>query len=376
MRNPEMREQFVTFMGNMITNQHAEPAPPLREDEEYWYLPTFGFYHPKKPGQLRIVFDSSAKHSGISLNGILLTGPDLNNSLVGVLIQFRKEQVAVTTDIQQMFHCFYVYEDHRNFLRILWYRDNDMSKDLMDYRVRVHIFGNSPSPAVAIYGLRRAIKEGAQEHGVDTVEFVERHFYMDDGLISLPSEEETVDLLQRTQASFGESNLRLHKFASNQQGIMDAFPPEDCAAGVRDLDLGEETPPIQRSLGLCWEIAKDTFTFMVSTGDKPFTRRGVLSVVNSVFDPLGLVTPIIIQGRALLRELTMDTNDWDAPLPEEKCSQWETWRDSLQDLNFMSHEHTHVYPYPRQCIKSCACFQMPQQRPLAKMVMLTLCNQY
>lgn len=98
-------------------------------------------------------------------------------------------------DIQQMFHCFLVCENHRNFLRFLWHKDNDINKEVVEYRMKVHVFGNGPSPAVAIYGLRRAIKEGAQEHGEDTVKFVERHFYVDDGLVSVPSEAEAIDLL-------------------------------------------------------------------------------------------------------------------------------------------------------------------------------------
>ncbi len=53
-----------------------------------WYLPTFGGLHPQKPNQIRVVFDSSACYSGISLNDVLLRGPDLNNSLVGVLLCF------------------------------------------------------------------------------------------------------------------------------------------------------------------------------------------------------------------------------------------------------------------------------------------------
>lgn len=67
--------------------------------------------------------------------------------------------------------------------------------------MKVHVFGSAPSPAVAIYGLRRAIEEGAQKYGAETVKFVKRHFYVDDGLVSLPSEAEAIDLLQRTQAS-------------------------------------------------------------------------------------------------------------------------------------------------------------------------------
>lgn len=174
-RRPEMQEQFVAFMEKIIANGHAEIAPPLKEDEECWFLPSFGVYHPQKPNQIRVVFDSSAQYSGVSLNDVILTGPDLNNSLLGVLLRFRKEGVAVLADIQQMFHCFLVHENHRNFLRFLWHEDNDLSKAVVDYCMRVHVFGNSPSPAVAFYGLRRAIAEGAQKYGADTVKFVERH---------------------------------------------------------------------------------------------------------------------------------------------------------------------------------------------------------
>lgn len=96
----------------------AELATPLRENQECWYLPTFGIYHPQKPDQIRMVFDSSAKHKGISLNDVLLKGPDLNNTLLGVLICFRKEPIAVTENVQQMFYCFTVCENHRDIPKV------------------------------------------------------------------------------------------------------------------------------------------------------------------------------------------------------------------------------------------------------------------
>lgn len=126
-KKPEMRDHFLSFMDKIFKKVHAELAPPLSEKEEQWYLPTFGVYHLKKPKQIRVVFDSSAKHNGISLNDVLLTGPDLNNTLLGVLISFRKEAIAFTADIEQMFYCFLVREEDRNFLRFLWFQD--LSKD-------------------------------------------------------------------------------------------------------------------------------------------------------------------------------------------------------------------------------------------------------
>lgn len=108
-----------------------------------------------------------------------------------MLMRFRKERVAVTADIKQMFHCFLVREDHRNFLRFRWHRNNNMEEPIVEYRMRVHVFGNSPSPAVAIYGLRRASVDQEDEGG-RTRHFMERHFYVDDGLISFPSPDEVI----------------------------------------------------------------------------------------------------------------------------------------------------------------------------------------
>ncbi|XP_051753063.1 uncharacterized protein LOC127514335 [Ctenopharyngodon idella] len=223
-KRPEIRENFQELMGKMLENKHAELAPPLKENEESWYLPTFGVYHPRKPDQIRVVFDSSAQYHGLSLNSILLTGPVMNNSLLGVLLRFRKEPIAVIADIQQMFYCFVVQDNHRKYLRFLWHRDNDMSKEITEYQMPVHVFGNSPSPAIAIYGLRRAAQEGEHEHGSHTRQFVKRHFYVDDGLISLPNEEDAISLLKHTQKALAQSNIKLHKIASNSTTVMKAFP--------------------------------------------------------------------------------------------------------------------------------------------------------
>ncbi len=120
-----MKVDFLEFMEKMFEKAHAEVAPLVQPGHECWYLPLFGVYHPRNPDRICVVFDSSASYEGVSLNNILLTGPDLHNSLLGVVMRFRKEQVAITADIEHMFHCFLVKEDHRDFLRFLWYRNND-----------------------------------------------------------------------------------------------------------------------------------------------------------------------------------------------------------------------------------------------------------
>ncbi|VDI18233.1 Hypothetical predicted protein [Mytilus galloprovincialis] len=365
-RNPVKREHFLTFMSKILDNNHAELAPPLHEHEECWYLPLFGVYHPKKPDQIRGVFDSSAKCNGVSLNSVLLTGPDLTNDLLGVLLRFRKEMVAVTADVQHMFHCFVVRKDHRNYLRFLWHKDNDLQKNLVEYRMRVHVFGNSPSPAVATLGLRKAAQASEQEFGSHVTSFVTRDFYVDDGLTSCPTKEEAVKLMKDTQQALAKyGNLRLHKFASNCAEVMSAFHASDLASNLKDLDLECDSKPLQRSLGLSWDVNTDNFLFQLSSENKPITRRGILSTINSLYDPLGFLAPVIIQGKLLLRKIVSETVDWDQPLSDETADEWKSWRDTLIAIETLRIPRTYVPYLSKTATKELHVFSDASEKAIA-----------
>ena len=143
--------------------------------------------------------------------------------------------------------------------------------------------------------------------------------------------------MKRAQQALQENgNVKLHKIASNSTEAMQAFPADDLAKDLAVLDLSKDDLPIQRSLGLCWNLGEDTFTFQVSDALKPFTRRGVLSTVNSIYDPLGFAAPTVITGKLFLREILQETIDWDAPLPDEKQAEWKAWRDLLVHLEKFS----------------------------------------
>ncbi|PFX21884.1 hypothetical protein AWC38_SpisGene13628 [Stylophora pistillata] len=103
-----------------------------------------------------------------------------------------------------------------------------------------------------------------------------------DGLASRPTTKEVIDLVSATQAMLATANLKHHKVVSNSVEAMEAFPAGDRGKGVRDLDLRRDSLPAQRSLGVYCNLEEDTFTFKVSLPEKPFTQRGVLSVVNSI----------------------------------------------------------------------------------------------
>eukprot|EP00794_Sanderia_malayensis_P003872 gene3872-4415_t len=171
------------------------------------------------------------------------------------------------------------------------------------------------------------------QEGRDAAAFVRRNFYVDDGLTSTATPEEATDLPKRTKAMLSESNINLHKVSSNSQEVMLAFNPDDRAKDLKDIDLSKDEPPVQRSLGISWNLKDDKFLVTVSPNDKKFTRRGLLPVVNSLYDPLGFAAPVTLKGRLLMRELTTGTVDWDDPIEPEKRAEWNAWTDSLEALH-------------------------------------------
>lgn len=107
-KDPIKCQHTVALMQGLLDDGHAELAPELESGTECWYLPLFGVYHPRKKDKIRLVFDSSSKFEGVSLNDILMTGPNLANSLLGVLMRFRTDQIATISDLQQMFYSFFL----------------------------------------------------------------------------------------------------------------------------------------------------------------------------------------------------------------------------------------------------------------------------
>ena len=180
-----MKQHYFDFMQKLLEKGHAEPVPKteLRPSTPRWYLLHFGVYHPQKPDKIHVVFDSAADTKGTSRNKVLLSGPDLTNNLLGALLRFRQDIVGFVADIEQMFHFFLVQGQHRDLLRFFWY--NDPNGELTEYRMKVHVFGNTSSPAIAAFCLRKTADVGEQEFVSDAKDFVYDNFYVDDGLKSV-----------------------------------------------------------------------------------------------------------------------------------------------------------------------------------------------
>jgi len=327
------KEDYVAFMQKMLEEGHAEKAP--ERYETVWYVPHHGVYHPKKPEKLRVVFDCSADFQGHSLNRHLLQGPDLTNSLVGILCRFRQEPVAFACDIEGMFHQVHVNEEHRDLLRFLWWEQGDTTKAPTEYRMTVHLFGATSSPGCANLTFRTAADDGVNEFGVEAASFIKENFYVDDGLKSVPTVREAIELIKNSTEMCMKGGFRLHKFTSNSKEVVESTPVESRAKEIKELDLNHDLLPPERVLGIEWNIENDAFKFRITLKDKPLTRRGILSTVSSIYDPLGFAAPFLLRGKRILQLLCRESIGWDDAIPDELRMQWEMWRNELPLLETM-----------------------------------------
>lgn len=160
--NETLFKEYSKFMNNMFEKNFAEKVPLTEYDsvDRRWYLCHHAVYH-KQKGKIRIVFDCSLRCSGISLNDLLMKGPDLTNYLVGVLLRFRQNQFAFCADTEKMYYQVKVPHADSNYLRFFWFNE---SFEPIECRLNVHVFGAVSSPSIANFALQRVAHDCSNNH--------------------------------------------------------------------------------------------------------------------------------------------------------------------------------------------------------------------
>lgn len=333
-KNQDYRLEYTAFISELITKGYAEVVPcdqVEQGDRIVWYLPHHGVYHPRKRS-LRVVFDCGASYKGISLNSQLLQGPDLTNSLFGVLTRFREESIALMTDIQAMFHQVKVSERHVDFLRFLWWPSGDTSSSLVEHRMTVHIFGAVSSPSCANYALRKTAADRKSSYSKQVTDTIFNNFYVDDCLKSVSTEKEAIQLVADLTDLCAKGGFQLLKWTSNSRAVLASVPEARRSKSTRQLYLDCENLPVEKALGLSWCAETDAFTFQLTLERKPNTRRGILSMVSSIFDPLGFLAPFTLVPKLLLQEMCRLNLSWDDPIPNSMAQCWTEWLKGLEKI--------------------------------------------
>ena len=336
-KDPDLFQKYSAFIDNLVEKNYARKVPDHQDNRSgkaTWFLPHHPVFHPKKPEKVRAVFDCAAKYRGVSLNDVLLPGPDMTNSLIGVLTRFRQERVAVMADIECMFYQVRVPPDDSDVLRFLWWPGNDLESQPEEYQMGVHLFGAVSSPSCANFALRKAAVDNSQHFDSEAINTVNRNFYVDDCLNSVPGEEEAIRLTGDLRRLLEKGGFNLTKWVSNSRRVIESLPVSERAGTFKDLHDGQL--PVERALGVRWDVERDKFCFKIEVRSKPLTRRGLLSVVCSLYDPLGFVAPIVLPAKVILQDLCRRRLEWEDPIPDDERNRWLSWFEDLPKLEQLS----------------------------------------
>ncbi|XP_064622140.1 uncharacterized protein LOC135484496 [Lineus longissimus] len=227
-----------------------------------WYIPHHGMTNVNKPGKIRVVFDAAATCQGISLNDTLMTGPDLLNSLFGVLQRFRVYKIAISADIEAMFHQVRVPSHDADALRFLWKGDT--------FSMGVHIFGAKDSPTCANYALKRCAMDNIHKYSQEAAETVLKSFYVDDLAKPIHGVQAAIGLAQEVTNICAEGGFRICKWLSNSLEFLES------------IEESEHTinPPASPHMGGAWEsLVKSVKRAMNSVLPKQNATDSVLRTV-------------------------------------------------------------------------------------------------
>lgn len=345
-KDKELQQRYTSEIKTLLEKGYAEEVPVQdlnRCDGKVWYLPHHPVLHPKKPKKCRIVFDCAAKFRGSSLNDHVHQGPDLANKLVGVLLRFRQGKFGFMADIEAMFNQVRVSPKDRDVLRFLWYEDCDTSKPPKVFRMTTNLFGGVWSPSCANFALQKIAEEHSEMYPDEVISTILRNFYVDDCLRSLDNVQSAVCLAQQVKELLAKRGFNLTKFVSTPNVLKQLPDNITCREkSLKTLDLNVEEIPTERALGMLWNVERDHLAFDTHTDKKPLTKRGILSTLSTVFDPLGYLSPFILQARRLFQQLCRMNLEWDDTLDMQIETQWNRW---LNDLSLVG-----TFTIPR-CVK-------------------------
>ena len=329
-RNPQHAEAYSKQMDEMVDLGFSRK---LTEEElanykgPIHYVSHHAVIRPeKKSTPVRIVFNSSASYHGHTLNDYWYKGPDLLNSLFGVLLRFREKEVAICGDISKMYHRVLIPLQDQHVHRYLW-RDLQQDKPPDVFVKTVLTFGDKPAPAMAEIALRRSAEDGKELYP-EAARVVLNDVYMDDICTSVQTEEAALKLTQDIDEVLAEGGFKVKGWLSNK--------PIDGSSQQDKMKLLEEMSE-EKVLGVVWNRQGDEFTYRVKLDEKEvetekMTKRKILSRIAKMYDPIGFAAPIIIKAKIGMQRLWQLGIGWDEELSSLETSRWLSLFEEMTEL--------------------------------------------
>ena len=295
------------------------------------------FYLPHKPvirtsaqsTKTRVVYDASAKASpnAPSLNECLYPGPPLQNKLWDVLVRHRSFPVALCGDIEKAFLQIRIKLQERDALRFHW-RCDEHSETLV-YRFTRALFGLTSSPFL-LGGVIEQHLETWESRMPEIVCELKRCMYVDDLLSGAQTVEQAKERKLKSIEIFDDAKFTLHKWSSNVASLENggAVDESDIEETLAKQQLGTKSSE-SKILGLPWKKDIDLLSVTFPASKASTTKREVLSTLAQVYDPLGIVSPLTLQGKQIYRDICNEKLLWDVTLSKTLSDRWNSWNENL-----------------------------------------------
>ncbi|XP_069361084.1 uncharacterized protein [Maniola hyperantus] len=343
-RTPVLQQAYADFMREYEALDHMElyvGASPSK-----YIIPHHSILRPSSTSTpLRVVFDGASRtKNNVAINDILLTGPNLYRDISAIIINFRLFNYCLVCDVCKMYRAIRLKESDRCYQHIL-YRSSP-TEPIKLFELKTVTYGLSCSPFLAIRTLIQLARDEEERFPL-AAQVIREGVYMDDVLYSCNTYEEACTIQDQLIGIFESGRFLLKKWTSNSSELLNRIPSDHRECPLTFMKDGNECTI--KVLGLTWTPKSDNFVFAINKTDPVLTKRSVLKLLASIYDPVGFLTPCTFLAKLIMQDLWKLGIGWDEPLPREIGNRWSTFTSELPRLADIPIERHMLLPGQTEC---------------------------
>ena len=334
-KTPHLLEMYGTIIKEQEMRGFIEKVNNSNGHGSVHYIPHHPVRKQSSTTPIRIVYDCSCRQSlnSPSLNDCLHPGPPFLNDLCAILLRFRQHKFAFSSDIEKAFLHVHLDETDRDFTRFLWLSDpTDANSPFVTFRFKVVLFGATSSPFMLNAALSFHLTRNSSTISKDLL----HNLYVDNVVSGCHTEEGAIEYFIKSRSLLNDAKFNLRSWASNSLHLRNT---------AKEHKVDETDNPV-KVLGMWWDTLSDILYPSpkqgIATLTTTVTKREILKWSSSIFDPLGLISPVTISAKLFLQQLWQEHLEWDTALSEKLCKSWHQIASDVVQATQMS--------FPRQCI--------------------------
>ncbi|GBO13466.1 hypothetical protein AVEN_98672-1 [Araneus ventricosus] len=234
-----------------------------------------------------------------------------------------------------MFRQIEINSSQRKYLKILWKEGPE--ENVKVFALKTVTYDTTSAPILVTRTLPQLAKDERENFPIASKVLLE-DFYMDDCLSGASDINQFMALKKELGELLLRGGMTLHKWCSSASSESDLYPFNYC-----------EKQSTVKTLGMMWNNCEDVFLFDISTSSTTeFTKRDVLSQIAKLFDPLGLLGPVISKEKAFLQRMWLLQIDWSQKLPSDIAQEWSSFIASLSYVKNIKYQDLCFDQIPRK----------------------------